>query len=79
MNTLSKASDLPTEKLPRERSMADELKETELSKSLASLSPEEIADKLEDVLRERINGGDNQALFQLGQLLFEQVSYYLLH
>ena len=41
------------------------------------MSAEEISERLEAILLERIKDGDDEALFQLGQVLFEQViSHY---
>lgn len=47
-------------------------------KRLKNLTAEEINEQLEAILAERIRSGDNTALFQLGQLHFEQVSFPVL-
>ena len=42
--------------------------------SIKGLSHEEITERLENILLERVNSGSRLASFQLGQLYFEQVS-----
>jgi hypothetical protein len=41
--------------------------------SIRGLTEEEITEKLENILIERVDGGSKLACFQLGQLYFEQV------
>ena len=45
--------------------------------SLRDLSEEELTEKLENILLEKIRDGNKEALFQLGQLYFEEVSTIL--
>ena len=45
------------------------------SSDIRNMSEEELTEKLEVVLLDRIKTGDNLALFQLGQLYYEQVKY----
>lgn len=49
------------------------------SKSLDHLTDEEVAEKVETILLERIREGNKLALFQLGQLYYEQVSVNSYH
>ena len=71
------ASELSAEKLPNRtvESSLDSVGRPELlTQELKNMSDDEITEKIETILIERIKAGDDQALFQLGQLYFEQVS-----
>ena len=46
------------------------------SEKLQSLSEQELTEKLENILLERIQEGNKDALFQLGQLYFEEVTHF---
>uniref|UniRef100_A0A1I8GWY5 LRP2-binding protein n=2 Tax=Macrostomum lignano TaxID=282301 RepID=A0A1I8GWY5_9PLAT len=70
MESLSR--DLPGQKLPISRPMSHEV---ELLEDHQRLSETELVSRLERVLRLRMERGDSQAAFQLGQLLFEQSRY----
>ena len=45
--------------------------------ALAELTDEELTEKCEGILTKKIRDGDKQAIFQLGQLHFEMVSFGL--
>ena len=70
---------LSGEKLPRDdTNLQDSEGRPELlTQDLKNMSDEEITQKIETILLERVKAGDNQALFQLGQLYFEQVRLYI--
>ena len=44
---------------------------------IKNLTEEEITERIENILLDRIKQGNNQALFQLGQLYYEQVSKWV--
>ena len=70
--------DIPGEKLPRE-SGEGTIVETfssenvEISESLHSLTDEELTEKVVALLQNKIEKGEKQAIFKLGQLYFEKV------
>ena len=74
------AREISAEQLPRKKSGSSSSLDVReggrpelLTQDLKNMSDEEITEKIETILMERINAGDDQALFQLGQLYFEQV------
>lgn len=71
------AKEISAEKLPKrpDSSLASEGRPELLTQELKNMTDEEITEKIELILTERINAGDDHALFQLGQLYFEQVLY----
>ena len=66
-----------SEHLPQKDTTDGTLREEESlgfsSSDFRLMSEEELTEKLESILSERIKSGDNLALFQLGQLYYEQV------
>ena len=71
------AREISSEKLPRNKSVSSlgsDGRPELLTQDLKNMSDDEITEKIETILMERINAGDDQALFQLGQLYFEQVT-----
>ena len=75
------AKEISGEKLPREdlSSLGSDGRPELLTTDIKNMSDEEITEKIETILLERIKAGDNQALFQLGQLYFEQVRDILIN
>lgn len=72
--------DLPGEPLPigaREGSIIGSVSSTEdvNQNMMAEMTDAELAEKVENMLVEKVKAGDKQALFQLGQLYFEQGAY----
>lgn len=59
--------------------MGDIAQETQTSPRFSSLTEEELCEKIEAILLEKIKNGERSAYFQLGQLYFEQVGYKILH
>ena len=71
------AREISSEKLPRNKSVSSlgsDGRPELLTQDLKNMSDDEITEKIETILMERISAGDDQALFQLGQLYFEQVT-----
>ena len=73
MDVLSR--ELTAEKLPlrNDSSLESAGRPELLTQDLKNMSDDEITQKIENILLERINAGDEQAIFQIAQLYFEQV------
>ncbi|XP_064631232.1 LRP2-binding protein-like isoform X2 [Lineus longissimus] len=82
LEDLGLSKDLSAEKLPKEHDgpMVYHVAATTDNKTLKfkdekTLSQEELTEKVESVLWEKINSGEKEAFFQLGQLYFEEGRY----
>jgi len=75
--------EIASEHLPQKDPVDGSSKEDESvgfsSSDFRLMSEEELTEKLETILLERIKGGDNLALFQLGQLYYEQVIWLFVY
>ncbi|CAH1784642.1 unnamed protein product [Owenia fusiformis] len=78
MEQVNLEKDLSAEKLPRTRegTLIENFEfEEDPENVLEQLSDDELAERVETILKERIQDGNKEAIFQLGQLYFEQENY----
>ena len=75
---LTQSQELPAETIPfsREKNILNDIaQETKDAPGLGSLTEEELMERVETILQEKIKNGEKQAYFQLGLFYYEQVIF----